>query len=143
MRLQTAVLLATMMPVAAVGQQAPAGDSSVETTLERMQSMMHHAVEMAAEGAQLITLADTSEPSAVDRLAADRGWEIIEDARELILEVSTGDAMMQLHATELTEDQNATMIGIHQLEQVATRYIDVIEQSLSGDTQESGSTSSH
>ena len=128
-----AVAVLVMTPIVGLGQEAP--DANVDLTLRRMQQMIHQAVEMAAQGARLVAVADPAQPSAVDGLAVDRGRKIIADARDLIREVAAGDAMMQLHAIELTDAQNAAMIRTHQLEQAATRYVDVTVQLLFGNAE--------
>lgn len=132
MKTLAVAFLAILMPAMVVAQQAPADDSSVDVTLRRMQLMLHHAVEIAAEGASLAALADPAQPSAVDELAMDRGKKVIAEARDLIQEVAAGDAMTAMHAMTLTDAQSTVMIRTHQLEQAATRYIDVTEELLLG-----------
>ena len=130
---QLTMALLAMGPLVVTAQQAPSEDASVDATLVRMQTLIHHAVETAAEGARLVALAAGSEETAIDTLAAERGRAMLSDARRLILDVVAGDAMMQLHSQELTDAENARMIATHQLEQVATSYLNVTERLLGSD----------
>jgi hypothetical protein len=112
----------------ALAQDRPRDE--VEMTLRHMQLMIHHAVEMAAQGAGLVALGQMQTAPAMDELSIDRGRSLIAEAKDLIREVAAGDAMMKLHATELTDASSARMIVTHQLEQAASSYITVLEMSL-------------
>lgn len=113
---------------ATLAQDQPRDEA--EMTLRHMQLMLHHAVEMAAEGAGLVALGQMQTAPAMDELSIDRGRDLIAEAKDLIREVAAGDAMMKLHATELTDASSARMIVTHQLEQAASSYINVLELSL-------------
>jgi hypothetical protein len=115
-------------PLCVAAQAQPEQDAAEE--LAQMQLLLHHAVETAAVAAGLIALGRAKCASAIDSLAADRGRAMVADAKKLIREVAGGSAMMALHARELTDAENAMMIRTHQLEQAASSYIDVLEQSL-------------
>ncbi len=131
MRLLVAVLLAAG-PGYLSAQNATAPDLA-ETTLAKMQMMIHHAMETAAEGAQLVALGQES-ATAVDALAIERGRAMIADAKALIREVAAGDTMMSLHRQQLSDAANSSMIATHRLEQAASSYIKALEDSLPGDT---------
>ena len=130
-----AVALLAMSPLVVIAQQVSSGDTGIDATLTRMQSLLHHAVETTAEGALLVSLSRTGEATSIDPLAADRGRAMLAEARRLILDVAAGDAMMHLHSLELTDDQNERMIEVHQLEQIATSYLNVTERLLRLDEQ--------
>jgi len=130
MRLLIALLLAAG-PASMHAQEQPAPDPA-KTELEQMQLMIHHAVETAAEGGRLVTLGGAE--TATELQAAERGRAMISDAREIILQVAAGDAMMRLHTLELSDAANATMIATHLLEQAASSYINALEQALPNET---------
>ena len=122
------MLLLIMASSATLAQDGARNET--EMTLRHMQLMIHHAVEMAAEGAGLVTLGQTQTAPAMDELSIERGRQLIADAKDLIREVAAGPAMMKLHSTELTDTSSARMIVTHQLEQAASSYINVLEMSL-------------
>jgi hypothetical protein len=122
------MILLASGPLSVAAQAQPEQDAA--EVLVQMQLLLHHAVETAAEAARLIALGRAQSASAIDSLAADRGREMVADAKSLIREVASGSAMTELHARELTDAENAMMIRTHQLEQVASNYISVLEQSL-------------
>jgi hypothetical protein len=100
------------------------------TTLREMQMMIHHAVGTAAEGGGLVAVSTLAPSDDIDQLALDRGRSMILDAKEIVREVASGEAMMALHAQPLDEAANARMIQVHALEQAASAYIRALEQSL-------------
>ena len=126
--------LLVLVPLVGAAQPAATDASDVQQTLARMQAMINHAVASAAEGARLIALDGQGATSSIDALAIERGRKLLTEARELIVEVASGDAMMRLHARELTAPENAMMIATHRLEQAATTYINVMEQILAPDS---------
>lgn len=132
MRLLIALLLAAG-PASVFAQEQPTPETA-ETELERIQLMIHHAVETAAEGGRLVTLG--GEETATEKLATERGREMIADAKALIVEAAAGEGMMHLHTLTLSEAANATMIATHQLEQAASGYINALERVLPAESTE-------
>ncbi|QDQ41404.1 hypothetical protein kam1_147 [Methylacidiphilum kamchatkense Kam1] len=91
-----------------------------------MHEMINHAVEMAAEGSNLIMLGEMGMSPGIDELSIDHGRHHIREARSLINSVLESKTMKELHSQGLGESSEMTYT--HKLADKAKEYIDLVAQ---------------
>jgi len=131
MRRLPSLLLIVASSIALAQDTAP--EATPEMTLRQMQILLHHAVEIAAEGAGLVALGQMQTAPEMDAVSIARGRDLIAEARALIVEVAAGDSMVRLHGMQLSEASNARMIATHALELAASNYVTAVETSLAAE----------
>lgn len=126
--------LAFLGCIAAPLAQADGHMKKADMTLHHMHVMINHAMEMAAQGSNLIMLGKMNMAKDVDQISIDHGEQMIGHAKHLVEEMMSGKAMGKLHASgagELPE-----MAHTHQLGEAAMNYIELLEGMSSGKSYE-------
>ncbi len=108
-----------MVPV-----QANSSDAQAKMTMHHMHVMINHAVEMAAEGSNLIMLGNMNMASGVDNVSVQHGQKMILNAKKLVKEMLEGKAMKKLHAEGA---KGSNMQHTHQLAEAAMAYIQLLD----------------
>ncbi|WP_432472506.1 hypothetical protein [Amphritea sp. HPY] len=122
--------LAFLGCIAAPLAQADGHMKKADMTLHHMHVMINHAMEMAAQGSNLIMLGKMNMAKGVDEISIAHGEQMIGHAKHLVEEMMSGEAMGKLHASGAGE--LPAMAYTHQLGEAAMNYIELLEGMSSG-----------
>jgi hypothetical protein len=95
-------------------------------TMHHMHIMINHALEMAAQGSNMVMLGQMG-MSNVDKYSIEHGKMMLADASSLLKEVMEGKAMMDMHAKGVTGG-NAMMADTHKIGDAAKKVIDLLDK---------------
>ncbi len=99
-------------------------DSTLQ--LHHMHAVINHAVEMAAEGSNLVMLGERKMAPGTDELAVEHGKGAIREAKALVKKVMESKAMAELHSQGQGESRE--MAYSHKLAEAANAYIDLLAE---------------
>lgn len=94
-------------------------------TMHHMHILINHAVNMAAEGANLVMLGQMSMAKGVDKGSVEHGKMMISDADKLLTEVMEGKAMQEMHEKGIKMN-NAMMAETHKIGAAAKKIVDLL-----------------
>ncbi len=94
-------------------------------TMHHMHILINHAVNMAADGANLIMLGKMHMAKGVDKGSIEHGEMMISDADKLLAEVMKGKAMEEMHEKGIKMN-NSMMAYTHKLGGAAKKVIDLL-----------------
>ncbi len=94
-------------------------------SMHHMHMMITHALQMAAEGSNLMMLGEMGMAGAIDKMTIDHGKEMLNDGKSMVADVMNGKEMMDMHAKGMTMD-NPMMAMTHKLGEAATKVIDLL-----------------
>lgn len=120
----TIIALALCLSTAAYSEDKASANASM--TLHHMHIMINHAVEMAAEGSNLIMIGEMDMAKGVDALSISHGRQMLKHAKSPLEEVMKGDAMARLHKEGKTPEASKEMAYTHNLAKAAMTYIDML-----------------
>lgn len=95
-------------------------------TMHHMHIMINHALEMAAQGSNMVMLGQMG-MSNEDKYSIEHGKMMLADASSLLKEVMGGKAMMDMHAKGITVG-NEMMAGTHKIGNAAKTVIDLLDK---------------
>lgn len=121
------ILAALAFSASSLGYAAGHG-SNHDMTMHHMHVMINHAVEMAAEGSNLIMLGQMGMAGGIDELSISHGHSMIKHAQSLIVEVVEGKPMESLHKEGVTGEASAEMVYTHELANSASSYIELLSR---------------
>ncbi len=96
-------------------------------TMHHMHILINHALDMAAEGANMVMLGQMGMAKDMDKGSVEHGKMMIKDAHTLMDEVFGGKAMTEMHEKGIKMD-NAIMSDTHKLGEAAAKVIDLLEK---------------
>ena len=119
----------SMLKVADILEKMSMEDMSAPNmmTMHHMHMMINHALQMAAEGADLIMLGDMGMAGAVDKMTVDHGKEMMKDAKPMVADIMGGKEMMDMHAKGM-KMENPMMAMTHQLGEASMKVIDLLSK---------------
>jgi hypothetical protein len=94
--------------------------------MHHMHIALNHALEMAAEGANLVMIGQMKMAKGADEHGIKHGREMIEDARKLWKDVLTGPAMTEMHAAGTTPEGSAVMGATHKLAENQEKVLELL-----------------
>ena len=94
--------------------------------MHHMHIMVNHAVEMAAEGSNLIMIGQMGMAGSIDEVSINHGKMMINHAKSLLKEVVSGETMQSLHEHGASPDASDEMKYLHQLAHSAEDYIEML-----------------
>jgi hypothetical protein len=94
-------------------------------TMHHMHIMMNHALEMAAEGSNMVMLGQMGMAKDVDKYSVEHGKMMLSDASSMLKEVMEGKAMQEMHQKGVKGD-NAMMAETHKIGDAAKKVIDLL-----------------
>lgn len=94
-------------------------------TMHHMHILINHAVDMAAEGSNLVMLGHMGMAKGVDKESVEHGKMMIADAGKLLAEVMEGKEMKEMHEKGVRMD-NAMMAETHKIGAAAKKVIDLL-----------------
>ncbi len=100
--------------------------------MHHMHVMINHALEMAAQGSNMVMLGQMGMSKDVDKYSIEHGKMMLSDARALLTEVMTGKAMTGMHEKGVTGG-NAMMADTHKIGDAAKKVIDLLDKMASAE----------
>ncbi len=100
-------------------------------TMHHMHIMINHALEMAAQGSNMVMLGQMG-MSNTDKYSIEHGIMMLANASSLLKEVMEGKAMMDMHAKGVT-GSNEMMAGTHKIGNAARTVIDLLDKMASSE----------
>ncbi len=116
--------LAVVDLLANMSMEGPMTDDMM--TMHHMHIMINHALEMAAQGSNMVMLGQMG-MSNTDKYSIEHGKMMLSDASSLLKEVMGGKAMMDMHAKGVT-GSNEMMAGTHKIGNAAQTVIDLLDK---------------
>ena len=95
--------------------------------MHHMHIMMNHALEMAAQGSNMVMLGQMGMAGDIDKYSMEHGKMMLSDAKSMISEVMGGKAMTDMHQKGVVMS-NAMMAETHKLGDAAKKVIDLLDQ---------------
>ena len=119
----------TMLKVADILEKMSMDDMSASDmmTMHHMHMMVNHALQMAAEGADLIMLGEMGAAGTVDKITIEHGKEMLKDAKPMVADMMGGKEMMNMHTKGMTME-NPVMATTHKLGEAAMKVIDLLSK---------------
>lgn len=96
-------------------------------SMHHMHMMVNHALQMAAEGANLIMLGDMSMAGSIDKMSIEHGKDMLKDAKPMVADMMGGKEMMDMHAKGVTME-NPLMAMSHKHGEAALKVIDLLSK---------------
>ncbi len=94
-------------------------------TMHHMHLLINHALDMAAEGSNLVMLGRMGMAKGVDKESVEHGKMMLSDADKLLNEVMVSKAMEEMHQKGVKMD-NAMMAYTHKLDASAKKIVDLL-----------------
>ena len=110
------------------GMKMGSMDKNMMMEMHHQHIMINHALEMAAEGSNLVMLGDMDMAGAVDDYTVEHGKMMIKNAKGLLGEVTGGKAMTDMHKMGTTPKDDPMMKSTHDLIERALKIIDLYEK---------------
>jgi hypothetical protein len=96
--------------------------------MHHMHMMINHAVQMAADGADMIMLGQMGMAADIDKLTMDHGKTMMSDARSMVSEMMEGKEMKEMHAKGMTPEKSPMMGMSHKQTEAAMKVIDLLSK---------------
>jgi plasmid stability protein len=100
--------------------------------MHHMHIMINHALEMAAQGSNMVMLGQMGMSKDVDKYAIEHGKMMLADARATLTEVMTGKAMTGMHEKGVAGG-NAMMADTHKIGDAAKNVVDLLDKMASAE----------
>ncbi|WP_020494152.1 hypothetical protein [Verrucomicrobium sp. 3C] len=100
--------------------------ADISMQLHHMHAIINHAVEMAAEGSNLVMLGEMQMAPGTDDLAVEHGKGAIREAKALLKRIIESKAMAELH--KQGQGESREMVYTHKLAEAANAYIDLLAE---------------
>jgi hypothetical protein len=97
-------------------------------TMHHMHIMINHAVQMAAEGANLTMLGQMGMAGDIDKLTIDHGKTMLSDAKSMVKEMMESKEMKDMHAKGTTPEKSPMMGMSHKQAEAAMKVIDLLSK---------------
>jgi plasmid stability protein len=96
--------------------------------MHHMHIMINHALEMAAQGSNMVMLGQMGMSKDVDKYAIEHGKMMLSDARAVLTEVMTGKAMTGMHEKGVVTGGNPMMADTHKIGDAAKNVVDLLDK---------------
>jgi hypothetical protein len=101
-------------------------------TMHHMHIMINHALEMAAQGSNMVMMGQMGMSKDIDKYSNEHGKMMLSDARAVLTEVMTGKAMTGMHEKGVAGG-NAMMADTHKIGDAAKKVIDLLDKMASAE----------
>jgi hypothetical protein len=118
-----------MLKVADMLEKMSMEDMSAPDMMEmhHMHIMINHAIQMAAQGANLVMLGKMGMAGDIDKLTIDHGKEMLGDGKSMVSDMMGSKEMTEMmHEKGMTVEKSPMMAMTHQLAEAATKVIDLL-----------------
>jgi hypothetical protein len=96
--------------------------------MHHMHMMINHALQMAADGANLIMLGQMGMAGDVDKLSVDHGKTMMNDGKSMVTNMMESKEMMDMHAKGMTPEKSPMMAMSHQHAEAVMKVIDLLSK---------------
>ena len=96
--------------------------------LHQTHRMINHALDMAAEGANLVMLGNLELAEVLDKYSVEQGRMMLKDARATLAGVSDSEAMKDMKQTDKGAMDDTMMTKTNELIKTALKIIDALER---------------
>jgi len=96
--------------------------------MHHMHMMINHALQMAADGANLIMLGEMGMAGDVDKLAVEHGQAMMNDGKSMVVDIMGSKEMMEMHAKGMTPEKSPMMGMSHQHAEAVMKVIDLLSK---------------
>jgi len=96
--------------------------------MHHMHLMVNHALQMAADGTNLIMLGQMGMAGEVDKLAIEHGEAMMKDAKSMVIDTMGSKEMMEMHAKGMTPEKSPMMGMSHHYAEAAMKVIDLLSK---------------
>jgi hypothetical protein len=95
--------------------------------MHHMHIMINHALEMAAQGANLVMLGHMGMAAPIDKMTVDHGKEMLADAKSMVSDMMGSKEMMEMMKEKgMTVEKSPMMAMTHQHAEAAMKVIDLL-----------------
>ena len=113
-----------------MNMEGPMSDDMM--TMHHMHIMINHALEMAAQGSNMVMLGQMGMSKDIDKYSVEHGKMMLSNASSLLKEVMEGKAMTGMHEKGVTGG-NAMMADTHKIGDAAKKVIDLLDKMASAE----------
>ena len=119
----------SMLKVADILEKMSMDDMSAPDmmSMHHMHMMVNHALQMAADGANMVMLGEMGMAGAIDKLTVEHGKDMLKDAKPMVADMMGGKEMMDMHAKGMTME-NPMMAMSHKHGEAAMKVIDLLSK---------------
>jgi hypothetical protein len=119
----------SMLKVADILEKMSMEDMSAPDmmSMHHMHMMVNHALQMAADGANMVMLGEMGMAGAIDKMTVEHGKDMLKDAKPMVADMMGGKEMMDMHAKGMTME-NPMMAMSHQHGEAAMKVIDLLSK---------------
>jgi hypothetical protein len=103
-------------------------------SMHHMHMMVNHALQMAADGANLMMLGQMGMAGSVDKMSVEHGKEMMKDAKTMVEEMMSGKEMMDMMKDKSMSMENPMMAASHKHGEAAMKVIDLLSKMPSADS---------
>jgi hypothetical protein len=96
--------------------------------MHHMHMMINHAIQMAADGANLIMLGQMGMAGDVDKMAVDHGKAMMHDGKSMVTDMMASKEMKEMHAKGMTPEKSPMMGMSHHHAEAAMKVIDLLSK---------------
>jgi hypothetical protein len=96
--------------------------------MHHMHMMINHALQMAADGANLIMLGQMGMAGDVDKLSVDHGKAMMNDGKSMVTDMMESKEMKDMHAKGMTPEKSPMMGMSHKHAEAAMKVIDLLSK---------------
>jgi hypothetical protein len=119
----------SMLKVADILEKMSMDDMSAPDmmSMHHMHMMVNHALQMAADGANMVMLGEMGMAGAIDKMTVEHGKDMLKDAKPMVADMMGGKEMMDMHAKGMTME-NPMMAMSHKHGEAAMKVIDLLSK---------------
>jgi hypothetical protein len=118
-----------LVVVSLLDKMAKSGNVSDDMmAMHHQHLLINHAMDMAAQGSSMVMLGKMGMAGDVDTFSVEHGEMMLSNARSMLSEVMSGDAMMGMHAMGKTPEGHGEMMATHNLGEAAMVVINLLSK---------------
>jgi hypothetical protein len=96
--------------------------------MHHMHIMINHALQMAADGANLIMLGQMGMAGDVDKLSIEHGKAMMNDGKSMVTDMMESKEMKEMHAKGMTPEKSPMMGMSHKQAEAVMKVIDLLSK---------------
>jgi hypothetical protein len=95
-------------------------------TMHHQHVLINHAMDMAAQGANIVMIGQAGKAGDFDTFTVAHGKKMVSNAQSMLTEVLGGTAMMDMHKMGKTPEGHADMMATHKLGEAALKVVHLL-----------------
>ena len=97
-------------------------------SMHHQHEMINHSLGMALQGSNLVMLGQMEMVPGLDKMTVGHGKKMLKNARTMMNDTMSGDAMMKMHSTGMSPADNPMMKYTHQLGEAVMKVMDLLDK---------------